>query len=320
MATRKKNARLEVEVFEVGPRDGLQNESRDISFEDKLFLARGLLDAGIRRIELGAFVRPDRVPKMADTDRLYAEIREGRFKLGRAKAYALVPNLKGLERARASGAKAIAVFTAATESFAKRNIGMSIAESLAVFKEVVAEAKRSKIEVRGYVSTAFGCPFEGKVAPSRAIRVVEKLADLGIDEVSVGDTIGVATPKGIDEVMGPLLKSFGRKKRLAGHYHDTRGTALANALRSLELGVRILDSSAGGLGGCPFAPGATGNLATEDLVYLLDGMGAKTGIDLEKLARTSLDFCRRIGKPISSRYLQAYESKCAAAGAPGGPA
>ncbi len=298
-----------VEIFEVGVRDGLQNEARSVRLDDKVRLSQGLVDAGVRRLELGAFVRPDLVPQMADTDRVYAAIRDGGLRLGKAKAFALVPNLKGMERAIAAGAKGIAVFTAATESFAKQNIGMSIDESFAVFAEVVAEAKRAKIEVRGYVSTAFGCPFEGKVAPKKAIRIIERLARLGIPEVSVGDTIGVATPKGVNEVLGALVKGIGRKTRLAGHFHDTRGTALANALAAIELGVEILDASAGGLGGCPFAPGATGNLATEDLVYMLEGMGIRTGIDLERLAATSLSFCRTLGRPISSRYLQAYASR-----------
>jgi isopropylmalate/homocitrate/citramalate synthase len=299
----------QVEVFEVGLRDGLQNEARGVPFEDKIRLAQGLLAAGVKRLELGAFVREDRVPRMADTDRVYAAVREGSLKLGRAKAYALVPNRKGLERAIAAGAKGIAVFTAATESFAERNIGMSIDESIAVFAEVVAEAKRAKIEVRGYISTAFGCPFEGKVAPKKPIRVFERLVKLGITEISVGDTIGVATPKGVGDVLEPLVAKHGRKIRIAGHFHDTRGTALANALAAMTVGVKILDASAGGLGGCPFAPGATGNLATEDLVYMLDGMGIRSGIRLEKLAATSLAFARRIGRPISSRYLQAYASR-----------
>jgi hydroxymethylglutaryl-CoA lyase len=298
-----------IEIFEVGVRDGLQNESRAVRLDDKLRLVKGLLAAGVKRLELGAFVRQDLVPQMADTDRVYAAVRSGELKLGKAKAFALVPNLKGLERAIASGAKGIAVFTAATESFAKRNIGMSIGESLEVFADVVAEAKRAKIEVRGYVSTAFGCPFEGKVAPKKAIAVVEKLARLGIPEISVGDTIGVATPKGVVDVLGPLVKRIGRKIRIAGHFHDTRGTALANALAAMEVGVKILDASAGGLGGCPFAPGATGNLATEDLVYMLDGMGIRTGIDLEKLSETSLSFSRTLGRSLSSRYLQAYASR-----------
>jgi len=295
-----------IEIFEVGVRDGLQNEARPFRLDDKIRLAQGLIDAGIRRLELGAFVRADRVPSMADTAEVYAAVRDKRLRLGRAEAFALVPNLKGLENAVAAGAKGIAVFTAATESFAKRNIGMSIDESIGVFSEVVREAKKKKLAVRGYVSTAFGCPFEGRVAPKKAIAVVERLAKLGITEISVGDTIGVATPKGVVEVLGPLLKKMGKKVRFAGHFHDTRGTALANALAAMEVGVKILDSSAGGLGGCPFAPGATGNLATEDLVYMLDGMGIRSGIDLKKLARTSLTFSRTIGRGISSRYLQAY--------------
>lgn len=295
-----------VEIFEVGVRDGLQNESRPVSLEQKIKLAQGLIDAGIRRLELGAFVRTDRVPQMADTEKMYAAIRSGDLNLGRARAFALVPNLKGLERAIASGAKGVAVFTAATESFAKNNIGMSIGESLAVFADVVREAKRAKLEVRGYVSTAFACPFEGKVSAKKTISVVERLAALGISEISVGDTIGMATPKGVYEVLGPLVKKIGRKVRIAGHFHDTRGTALANALAALEVGVEILDSSAGGLGGCPFAPGATGNLATEDLVFMLDGMGIKSGVNLAKLASVSLAFNREMGMPITSRYLQAF--------------
>src|SRR5690606_1648991 len=223
MATTSK--KLEIEVFEVGVRDGLQNESREVTTEEKIEFARDLIASGIRRIELGAFVRSDLVPQMADTEGVYEAVRTGRLRLGRATAYAFVANLEGLERAIAAGAKGVAVFTAATETFAEKNIGMSIGESLRVFSEIVREAKRAKVEVRGYVSTAFGCPFEGKVSAKKAIRVVEKLAALGIDEVSVGDTIGVATPRGVEEVMKPLLKSFGRKKKVAGHFHDTRGTA-----------------------------------------------------------------------------------------------
>lgn len=307
MKPSKINLPRTVEVFEVGLRDGLQNESRRVSLDDKLFLARGLLAAGVRHLELGAFVRTDLVPQMADTENVYEAIHQGELKLGKARAFALVPNLKGLERALDSGARGIAVFTAATDSFAKKNIGMSVPESLAVIKEMVSEAKRAKIEVRGYVSTAFGCPFEGRVAPKKAIAVVEKLVRIGISEISVGDTTGVATPKGVTEVFTPLLKNL-RKTRIAAHFHDTRGTALANALRAMELGLTIIDSSAGGLGGCPFAPGATGNLATEDLVYMLDGMGIKSGIRLDLLASTSLAFFQRIGRPITSRYLQAHAS------------
>jgi hydroxymethylglutaryl-CoA lyase len=295
-----------VTVFEVGPRDGLQNEARPVGLADKLGLVRGLIGAGVRELELGAFVRPDRVPQMADTDAVFQAIRRGKLRLGPGvHAWSLVPNRKGLERAIAAGARRVAVFTAATESFARRNIGMSVAESLREFGQVIREARSAGLRVRGYVSTAFGCPFEGKVAPSRALRVIERLAGLGVEQVSVGDTIGVATPRDVERVIRPALKALGRA-RVAGHFHDTRGTALANALRALELGVRTLDSSAGGLGGCPFAPGATGNLATEDLVYLLHGLGIRTGIDLEALCRASLGFSAKIGRPLSSRCLQAF--------------
>lgn len=295
----------EVTIFDVGPRDGLQNESRPVSFAQKLTLARGLIDAGVRDLELGAFVRPDRVPQMADTDKIYAAIRAGKLKLGGARAWTLVPNRKGMERALAAGATHVAIFTAATESFTQRNIGMSIRESIAEFKEVVAMAREQGVKVRGYVSTAFGCPFEGKVAPSKPLKVVESLARIGVHEVSIGDTIGVGTPNQVDQIIAPALRSHG-VAGIAVHFHDTRGTALANTLRAFELGVRVIDASAGGLGGCPFAPGATGNLATEDLVYMLNGMGVRTGIDLDKLCKTSLKLARAMGRPLSSRYLQAY--------------
>jgi hydroxymethylglutaryl-CoA lyase len=249
-------------------------------------------------------VRPDRVPQMADTDRLYRRLSSGSLKLGRSRAWSLVPNRKGLERALASGARHVAVFTAATESFARRNIGMSIDESLREFGAILDEARSRGVEVRGYVSTAFGCPYEGKVKPRQALRVIERLAALGVCQVSIGDTIGVTTPAGVEAVVGPALRALGAR-RVAVHFHDTRGTALANSLRALDLGVRTIDSSAGGLGGCPFAPGATGNLATEDLVHMLDGMGLRTGVDLEALCQASLSLARAMKRPLSSRYLQA---------------
>lgn len=294
-----------VTVFEVGPRDGLQNESRPVSLANKLWLVSRLLKAGVRECELGAFVRPDRIPQMADTEEVFAAIRAKKLKLGDAHVWSLVPNMRGLERAAAAGAKRIAVFTAATDGFARKNIGMSVDESLAEFGVVIAEAHRQGMTVRGYVSTAFGCPYEGKVAPRKPLRVIARLLELGVSQVSVGDTIGIAHPRAVDAVIGPAFKDYG-VKRLAVHFHDTRGTALANTLRSLEIGVRTIDSSAGGLGGCPYAPGATGNLATEDLVFMLNGMGLKSGIDLEILCKTSFEFSRRIGRPISSRYLQAW--------------
>ena len=296
-----------ITVFEVGVRDGLQNEPSHPSTATKIGFIQDLVASGVREFELGAFVRPDRVPQMADTEALYRAIAAKRLKLGKAHAWSLVPNLRGLERAIAVGATRIAVFTAASEGFARNNIGMTVAQSLKEYGKVVDQARAAGLRVRGYVSTAFGCPFDGKVAPSRALRVIERLAELGVEQVSIGDTIGVATPAGVDAVIRPALRLLGAK-RVAGHFHDTRGTALANSLRAIEHGVRTLDASAGGLGGCPFAPGATGNLATEDLVYMLDGMGMKSGIDLDRLSQASLRMARKLKRPLASRYLQAYAS------------
>lgn len=296
-----------VTVFEVGPRDGLQNESRPVSLADKIWFTRGLIAAGVKEFELGAFVREDKVPQMADTASLYEAIRKGRIGLGRARAWSLVPNRRGLERALKSGVKQIAIFTAASESFNQKNIGMGIRESLDEYRALMKDAKQAGLRVRGYVSTAFGCPYEGKVAASKVWKVTEALLALGVSEVSVGDTIGVATPGDVDRVMAPMIREHGAEP-LAVHFHDTRGTALANSLRAIEQGIRTIDSSAGGLGGCPFAPGATGNLATEDLVYMLDGLGLKSGIDLDQLCEVSLGFAKKIGRPLSSRYLSAYAS------------
>ncbi|HTL11499.1 MAG TPA: hydroxymethylglutaryl-CoA lyase [Bdellovibrionota bacterium] len=297
-----------IQVFEVGPRDGLQNESTPVSLDAKIQFVNDLVECGVRDIELGAFVRADRVPQMADTDGVYAAVRSGRLRLGKTRAWALVPNEKGLDRAIEAGARNIAIFTAATDGFATHNIGMTVKESLAVYARLIPRARKARLKIRGYVSTVFGCPYEGKVAPSKALRVIEKLLDWDLEQVSVGDTIGVATPGGVDAIFKPLLKSVGKKgaPRLAGHFHDTRGTALANAIRAIDLGVTTLDSSAGGLGGCPYAPGATGNLATEDLVYMLDGMGIKTGIDLDRLAAVSWRMAKNLGKPVASRFVAAW--------------
>ncbi len=288
-----------VAVFEVGPRDGLQNEPTLLATADKAEFVRRLARAGMKSIEVGAFVRPDRVPQMADSEQLFSL-------LPRAAGldyWALVPNEKGLERALSAGCTRIALFSAATESFAKKNIGMSIDESFAEYLRIFERLRSMRgIRVRGYISTALGCPFEGAVPAKNALRVLEKFLKLGVDQVSIGDTIGVATPKQVDAVFRPALKKASARV-IAAHFHDTRGTALANALRALDLGVRVLDSSAGGLGGCPFAPGAAGNLATEDLIYMLDGMGVKTGIDLKQLAETSLWLSQKMNRPLASKYL-----------------
>ncbi|MFZ9595585.1 MAG: hydroxymethylglutaryl-CoA lyase [Bdellovibrionia bacterium] len=304
-------SRDRVRIFEVGPRDGLQNEPRRLGLEKKVRFIHQLMDAGLRDIELGAFVKSERVPQMADTDQLVAQVRSRFLKTRMARAWCLVPNRRALHRALEVGVSQIALFTAATESFTQNNIGMSIRESLGEFRAVIEEGRRvlgKSFQVRGYVSTVFGCPFEGSVQPAQALRVIEKMRALGVDQLSVGDTIGVATPRQVDRVIPSALASWG-VDRMAVHFHDTRGTALANVLRALEHGVRIVDSSAGGLGGCPFAPGAAGNLATEDLVYMLEGMGLVTGVDLNRLCEASLEMARALRRPLTSRYLQSYYTK-----------
>lgn len=298
---------MKVNIVEVGPRDGLQNEARPVSTEQKQLLIASLIKAGVREMEVGAFVRADRVPQMADTEALLASLKKSSARIPALRTWTLVPNQKGMERAVAAGVKNVAIFTAATDSFAKKNIGMSVAESLEEFSHVMKIAAAHKMRVRGYVSTAFGCPFEGRVASVKPLKVIDRLIKLGVTQVSVGDTIGVANPRSIEAVFKPALRNFG-VARLAGHFHDTRGTALANALRALDLGVRTLDASAGGLGGCPYAPGASGNLATEDLVYMLREMGIQTGIDLSLLAKGTLDFLKMIGRPAQSRFLLAFQS------------
>jgi len=304
---------MKVRIFEVGLRDGLQNESRSVSFDQKLDFFRGLKKSGLSDIEVGAFVRPDRVPQMADTDALFQNSEIRKYLKSSSAPYSipriwgLVPNLKGLERALDLGLSNIALFTAASETFNQKNIGMGISDSLKVMKEIRSHARGKKINFRIYVSTVFVCPFEGAIPAKNVLRLCEKLLELKPSEISLGDTVGAGTPRNVTELIRPALKLLGAKKT-AVHFHDTRGTALANTLRALDLGVRTVDASAGGLGGCPFAPGATGNLATEDLVFMLQGMGVETGVNLTQLAESSLSFCRAINRPLSSRYLTAYAS------------
>jgi isopropylmalate/homocitrate/citramalate synthase len=271
-----------VKLCEVGPRDGLQNESALVSTEDKVRYIDLLSRSGERLIETTSFVSPKAIPQMADASEVMAAIE----RVPGVTYLVLVPNLRGLARAREAGANAIAVFTAASESFTRRNINMTIEESLATFGAVVHEARAEGMWVRGYVSTAFGCPFEGAVAPDAVARVALALVEMGCDEISIGDTIGVATPNQVVEVAGALQTQL-PVERLAMHFHDTRGTALANVVAALEAGISIFDSSSGGLGGCPYAPGATGNVATEDMLYMLHGMGIETGIDLDAVRAAS---------------------------------
>ena len=288
-----------VRVVEVGPRDGLQNEQGTIAAADKIAYVDLLSAAGFATIEATSFVSPKAVPQLADA----AEVMAGIARRPETQYLVLTPNMKGYERAVAAGARAVAVFTAASETFAKRNINASIAESLANFRPITEAARRDGVWVRGYISMAFGCPFEGAIAPALVLDVAQRLHELGCAEISVGDTIGVATPREIEAVLDLLLRHL-PAEQIAVHFHDTRGTALANVLLALQLGISVVDASSGGLGGCPFAPGAAGNLATEDLLYLLHGLGIETGVDLDKVVAASRFILGRLGRTPASKYLQ----------------
>ena len=289
-----------VRVVEVGPRDGLQNEAATLGVDDRVAFAQALLDAGLPVVEAGAFVSPRWVPQMAGSDEVLRRLRRPPG----ARLPVLVPNRQGFEAARAAGAREIAVFTAASETFNRKNVNASIDESFARFREFVPEAVREGMWVRGYVSTCFGCPYEGAVDPAKVVEVARRLTDAGCHEVSIGDTIGVAVPTQVGDVVGRLRDAV-KADALAVHFHDTRGTALANVLAALQEGIAVVDSSAGGLGGCPYAPGASGNLATEDLLYMLHGMGVATGARLDRVAAASLALVPRLGHRLPSRYLQA---------------
>jgi isopropylmalate/homocitrate/citramalate synthase len=289
-----------VTVVEVGPRDGLQNEAVTLTVDDRVQFCDALLRAGLPVVELGAFVSPRWVPQMAGSDEVLRRV----VAPDGTRTPVLVPNRKGYEAARAAGARALAVFTAASETFSRKNTNVSIDESFVRFDEFVPEALRDGLWVRGYVSTCFGCPYEGAVAPDAVVAVARRLIEAGCHEVSIGDTIGVAVPTQVTDVLSRLSRAL-PVERLAVHFHDTRGTALANVLASLEAGIDVVDSSAGGLGGCPFAPGAAGNLATEDLLYLLLGMGIETGVDLGRVVAASRALATRLGRSLPSRYLQA---------------
>jgi hydroxymethylglutaryl-CoA lyase len=291
---------MKVTIVEVGPRDGLQNEAAEISTADKVAFVDALSAARLPVIEVSAFVSPKRVPQMSDA----AEVFAGISRRGGTQYTALAPNLQGLDRAVEAGADEIAIFAAASESFSRRNINQSIGESLQTYAGVCAAAHARGLRVRAYLSTAFGCPFEGAVDPGRVAALTARLLALGAYQVAVSDTIGVAHPGQVRALL-PRIFSDSPNGRIALHFHDTRGTALANVLAALDLGVRTFDSSAGGLGGCPYAPGATGNLATEDLVYLIEGLGAETDVDLDAVIRASQMIEEKVGHPLPSRVLQA---------------
>jgi len=291
-----------VRVVEVGPRDGLQNEPTPLPAADKIRFVDALAAAGLTDVEVSSFVRPDRVPQLADA----ADVFAGLARRDGVRYWALVPNRHGLDDALRAGVTHVAVFTAASDGFNRANVNASVEESLARLKPVIADAVAAGVTVRGYVSTAFGCPYDGDVAPARAAAVSRTLWDAGCTEISIGDTIGVAVPRDVHDVLDAHEAMGLSPANLALHLHDTRGIALANVMAGLERGVGTFDASAGGLGGCPFAPGATGNLATEDLLYLLEGLGIATGVDLDAVARASGEIGAALGKPLPSRARAAW--------------
>ncbi|WP_408095403.1 hydroxymethylglutaryl-CoA lyase [Peredibacter sp. HCB2-198] len=293
-----------IKIVEVGPRDGLQNEKSILSTEDKFKFISLLCDAGLRTIEVTSFVKAPAIPQMADAVELYTKVKN---ELGdRGVAFpCLVPNMKGYETAKNLGVKEIALFTATSDSFTKKNINATVDESFERMKEVADAAKRDGILVRGYVSTAFGCPYEGTMDVKKLISVTKRLFELGVYEVSVGDTIGVATPMQVRSYIRALKSEFPIGK-IAMHLHDTRGMAPTNIFVSLEEGITTFDSSAGGLGGCPYAKGATGNVATEDVWYLLNSQGLETGIDIKKLSEASQFILSRANRQTESKFLRAY--------------
>ncbi|HEV7236948.1 MAG TPA: hydroxymethylglutaryl-CoA lyase [Ktedonobacteraceae bacterium] len=307
MATSLTSLPSSVRIVEVGPRDGLQNEGALVPTAQKIQFITMLAEAGLPVVEATSFVSPRAIPQLSDA----SEVMHGLTRLPTTQYPVLVPNLKGMQRALAAGVRAVAVFTAASESFTRHNINATIAESLANFQPVVKLAQQQGVAVRGYISTGFGCPYEGTVAPEKVLAVAQALLEMGISELSLGDTIGVATPNQVVDVLGLLLEQGAIPlERLAVHFHDTRGTALANVLMSLQMGISIVDASAGGLGGCPYAPGAAGNLATEDLLYMLHGMGIATGVDLDKVVAATRYIAPLLGHTPTSKYFQAAESAC----------
>ena len=293
-----------VRIVEVGPRDGLQNEKTPVGVADRIAFIEALLGAGLRTVEVGAFVSPKAIPQMVGSD----EVLKGVNHHPDAEFHVLVPNEKGYEAARAAGARVIAVFGSASEGFSRANINCSVAESIERFKPVIARARSDGIKVRGYISCVLGCPYDGEVKPQAVVGVAKILWELGCYEVSLGDTIGVGTPRKARELLRVVAGSV-PVAHLAMHFHDTYGQALANLYAGMEEGVRVIDSAAGGLGGCPYAPGATGNVATEDVVYMIQGMGIATGVDMPKLVAATNEVSKLIGRSPVSRVAAAINAK-----------
>jgi hydroxymethylglutaryl-CoA lyase len=292
-----------VRIIEMGARDGLQNEKTPVSVEKRIAFVKNLLGAGLHTIEVGAFVSPKAIPQMVGSDEVLRGVNHlaGEF-------HVLVPNEKGYEAARASGARVVSVFAAASEGFSRANINCSIAESIERFRPVLARAKADGVRVRGYISCVLGCPFDGEIKPKAVADLATTLWDLGCYEISLGDTIGVGTPGKARAMLRAVSQSVPADK-LAMHFHDTYGQALANLYVGMEEGVHVIDSAAGGLGGCPFAPGATGNVATEDVVYMLEGMGVKTGVDMSKLLAATNEITALIGRAPASRVATALNAR-----------
>jgi hydroxymethylglutaryl-CoA lyase len=293
-----------VKMVEAGPRDGLQNEPKSVPVPVKIELIDRLADAGLPVVEAGSFVSPKWVPQMADT----AEVMAGIARRRGVSYPVLVPNVKGYEAARAAKAEEIAVFGAASETFSQKNINCSIDESLDRFAPVCEAAKRDGLRVRGYISCVLGCPYEGRIAPAAVVHVAERLAALGCYEISLGDTIGVGTPGKVMAMIEAVAAKLPREQ-LAVHFHDTYGQALANILAALAQGIAVVDSSVAGLGGCPYAAGASGNVASEDVLYMLNGLGIETGVDLDKLAEAGRFICRELGRTSASKVALALEGK-----------
>src|ERR1700728_22368 len=297
----------QVRIVEVGPRDGLQNEKAQVSVEARVVFIEALLGAGLHTVEVGAFVSPKAIPQMVGSDEVLRRVSRlsGEF-------HVLVPNEKGYEAARAAGAEVIAVFGSASEGFSRANINCSVAESIERFKPVIARARADGVKVRGYISCVLGCPYDGEIKPQAVVDVAKILWDLGCYEVSLGDTIGVGTPKKARELIR-IVAGHVPMAHLAMHFHDTYGQALANLYAGMEEGARVIDSAAGGLGGCAYGSGATGNVATEDVVYMLEGMGVATGVDMTKLVQATNDISKLIGRPPVSRVAAALNAKRLAA-------
>jgi hydroxymethylglutaryl-CoA lyase len=287
-------------VYEVSPRDGLQNERATVPIHDKLRLIEALAQAGLQRIEITSFVSPRWIPQLADADEVAAHA----VAPPGVTFSALCPNAVGLERAKAAGMREVAVFASASETHNKKNVNKTVEATLAACAEVAGEAQAGGMRVRAYVSTVWGCPYEGSVDVKRAVAIAKRFVDMGCYQVSLGDTIGVGTPRQTERILRAMAAEIA-SERIAMHMHDTRGTALANVLVGLEMGIRDFDASVGGLGGCPYAPGAAGNLATEDLVFMLQGMGVKTGIDLERLVEAGRVAESVVGRPLPGKVHQA---------------